>query len=64
MGLLMAVLAIIWLCLVAYFIQGSQELIPTAEQHEKVRMVTGVGAVFVMLLEYMLWRLWRRGEGT
>jgi hypothetical protein len=43
-----------------YFIGGSMELYPTEEQQDKIRLATGVIAVFLASLEAGLWLLLRR----
>jgi hypothetical protein len=43
-----------------YFIGGSMELYPTEEQQDKVRLATGVIAIFLLSLKAGLWLLLRR----
>ena len=45
---------------VVYFLVGSQEMFPTAEQQAKVRTVTGAIAVLLVAIEVVLWLLLRR----
>jgi hypothetical protein len=44
---------------VLYFATGSLEMFPTAEQQEKVRIVTGAIAVLLLCAEGRLWALLR-----
>lgn len=50
---------------VLYFARGSLEMLPTAEDHEKVRLVTGVLGVILASAGLGLWLLLRylRREG-
>lgn len=43
-----------------YFAQGSLELYPTAEQQSKIRYLTGGTFIFSCVLEYVLWKVFRR----
>jgi hypothetical protein len=44
---------------VVYFVRGSLEEFPTAEQQEKIRTVTGVIGASLLVVEIALWRLLR-----
>ena len=46
----------------AYFVRGSLEELPTVEDHEKVRLVTGAIAVLLALVEAGLWALLKIGR--
>ncbi len=49
---------------VAYFVAGSQEMFPTAEQHEKVRIVTAAAAALLVAVEIGLCTIHRRLRGV
>jgi hypothetical protein len=56
---LAAAVATVLMLDVAYFLRGSLETFPTAEQQQKVQLVTGVIAVVLAAVEFGLWRLAR-----
>ena len=43
-----------------YFVRGSLESFPTAEQQEKVRVVAGTIAALLVIVELVLWWVLRR----
>ena len=45
---------------VLYFVHGSLEEFPTAEDHSKVRSVMGLAVAMLAAVEVGLWRLLRR----
>ena len=49
---------------VAYFIRGSLEEFPSAEDDEKIRIVTAIVAVPLLAGEILLWRLLRLMKRT
>lgn len=58
--LVMLVVGVLLAIDVLYFVNGSLEMFPTAEQQEKIRIVTGTIAVLLLSVEAALWALLRR----
>lgn len=61
--LVLLAMAVVGLALVLdvwYFIGGSMEMHPTAEQQDKVRLATGFIAILLASLQAGLWLLLRR----
>lgn len=57
---LMVVVALIGLLAGLSFVHGSLELYPTEEQQSKARTVAGSVVLLSCVLEYALWRAFRR----
>ena len=58
--LTMTVVGVLLALFVAYFLRGSLEEFPTAEQENKVHTVTAVAAAMLLLVEIGLWSMLRR----
>jgi hypothetical protein len=58
--LMMIVVGLVLALDVAYFVHGSLEEFPTAEDHEKVRVATGFIAAVLIAAKAMLWFVLRR----
>jgi hypothetical protein len=58
--LLMLAIGVVLAIDLLYFVNGSLEMFPTAEQQEKIRTVTGAIAVLLLSVEAGLWALLRR----
>ena len=52
------------LVVLAYFVTGSLEQFPTDEQHNNVRVVTGVLATILGAIEIGLWTLLRHTKSS
>jgi hypothetical protein len=59
----MGLLALVLLGLVLLFFQGSLEEFPTDEQHEKMRVVLGIGIAILLLAGGILFLVYRKVRG-
>lgn len=57
--LALTTVGLLFVLAVLYFARGSLEEFPTAEQTDKVRTVTAVGAILLLGVELGLWSLLR-----
>ena len=58
--LLMLAVGVVVATDVLYLVNGSLEMFPTAEQQDKIRVLTGAIAALLLLVEAALWALLRR----
>ncbi|HEX2076902.1 MAG TPA: hypothetical protein VHG08_04310 [Longimicrobium sp.] len=60
----MAVAGVLLVFDVLYYLHGSLEMVPSEEDHRKIRLVTGFVGFVLALTEILLWLLLRRLRRT